>query len=310
MSRYIGFSFVGNPCSRFIWFKFRDSFNQNVTPELQAIFDTGNKLESEVIQSLKDSGEHVQDRDESKPDKQICVCPDNSYWILGYIDGLIERNGETMVLEIKSANDRNFKKMKRLGVVYSKPVYHTQLNCYLGLTGHEHGLWRVINKETGESFEEVLLFNKRKFDEDMKRARAIVEAPDVLPAVSNRFLCKYCDAKDICNGVALPEISCKTCRFYQVKNHEKYPRCKMHLYDKCNQPCEDFVYTDGILHLAGFSFEDENVYWDYKESHLASCAILVRDHFGNEYPLRGMDDCKALKDKMAEGWSPKCKLGY
>ena len=75
----------------------------------------------------------------------------------------LAKGGEVMVLEIKSANNKNFETIKRYGMKKIKPVYHTQLNCYLGLTGMKRGVWRVINKETEEIYEEVLDFDDKKF---------------------------------------------------------------------------------------------------------------------------------------------------
>lgn len=310
MARVVGMSWLGNPCRRFLFLKFRDAFKQVVTPELQKIFDDGNRLEGEVIQSLRDAGEDVRDRDANNPSKQIWVEPEDSHWIGGFLDGLIIRDGEEMVLEIKSANAKNFGKMKRYGMKKAKPVYHTQLNCYLGLTGHQRGLWRVINKETNEIYEETLEFDPKKYRTDMERGRAVVDAPDVLEPCKSKFGCRFCDCKDICEGRALPEITCKTCRYYQVRNDQKYARCNKHPNDRCKEPCEDFVYTNNILDMAGFSFGDEDTYWNYKEGHLDPCVLLVRDSFGHEYPLRGIEDCNELKAKMAMGWTPKPKLGY
>ena len=311
IAKVIGMSFLGNPCRRFLFLKFRDAFKQVVTPELQKIFDDGNRLEGEVIANLKAAGENVQDREEDNPSKQIWVSPKQSHWIGGFLDGIIERDGERMVLEIKSANDKNFKSIKRYGMKKAKPVYHTQLNCYLGLTGMKRGVWRVINKETEEILEEVLEFDEKKFRNDMQKALSVVDAPDVLEPRKSSFGCRFCDAKDICEGRRLPEITCKTCRYYQVRNDMRFARCLASFDGRCQkEPCKCFVYTKNIFDMAGFTFEDEDVFYNRETERLEDCIMLLRDDYGNEYPVRGIDDCINLKEKMETGWSPKAKIGY
>lgn len=310
MGKVIGCSYIGNNCRRFLWLKFREAFKQIITPELQKIFDDGNRLESVVIDDLKAIGENVKDRDE-KTQKQFWIQDPQSNFVGGFLDGLIVRDGEEMVLEIKSANDKNFKTIKRYGMKKVKPVYHTQLNLYLGFTRHEHGLWRVINKETEEIYEEVLTFDKKKFSDDARKARAVVDAPDVLEPCRSSFNCRFCDCKDICEGRRLPEITCKTCRYYQVKNDMRFPRCLASFDGRCQrEPCNCFVYTNNIIDMAGFTFEDEDVFFNHETERLEDCIMLLRDDYGNEYPVRGIDDCIALKERMESGWSPKARIGY
>lgn len=135
------------------------------TAQQKLLFWTGDMFESWVYFQLCRMGYSVS--------QQLEV---NYYGVVGHIDFLCERDGESFVLETKTANEFYFKQVKEYGVGDERG-YLTQLGAYseaLGVPGY----WLFMNKNTSELL--VIPCDKEQYEPRLKRVRFIVDGLKVL----------------------------------------------------------------------------------------------------------------------------------
>lgn len=143
------------------------------TAQQKLLFWTGDTFESWVYFQLCLMGYTVQ--------QQLEV---NYYGIVGHIDFLCTRDGESFVLETKTANDRYFDQVKKYGVGDERG-YLTQLACYseaLGVPGY----WLFMNKNTSELL--VIPCNKEEYEPRLKRVRFIVDGLKQLESFEEAYI--------------------------------------------------------------------------------------------------------------------------
>lgn len=89
----------------------------------------GIRTEDLIVQSVEAAEQVVMQRDDSFYDFPICVLDNTRYIVRGKIDRLVEENGETVLIEIKSRAKRLFKKL----AVYEKIQVQTYLQMLPGV---------------------------------------------------------------------------------------------------------------------------------------------------------------------------------
>lgn len=194
---YLGGSVIGKECDRELWYNFHEPV-KNDNPRVQRIFDFGHLLESYVIALLKHSGFQVYHDDGSGQygftDEEVG----------GNVDGIIMLNDEPHLLEIKSASDKRFNEMVKLGVRQSDPVYYTQMQTYMHYMELEKGLFLAINKNDCTLHTEIVEYSRMEAEYAIKRGKEIVRSkdPPERKYKSKAFYrCKFCNFRDRCwNG--------------------------------------------------------------------------------------------------------------
>lgn len=199
---YLGCSEIGHPCERFLWYKLRNLYKDNIEGRMYRLFDTGNKEESRFIADLRAIGYTVHDTGEDG--KQFSVSGLGGR-LSGHMDGCVlgvfDAPKTFHVLELKTHNHKSFQKLVKDGVAKSKPMHYCQMQCYMGLSGMTRALYLAVDKDTDALYSERIRFNGEDFDILMDRAKRIIENETPPPRISDRpdyYECSWCPAKSIC----------------------------------------------------------------------------------------------------------------
>jgi len=191
-------------CARNLWAAVnRIPEDEPLPPHVLGIFEHGNAIEAHVARLLGIGGYIVRTTDWRTGEQFRVSDFDNR--VSGRTDGEIT-DGEKpdMLLEIKSANARQFAVLRGCGVAAWKPEYVDQVQMYMGYTGLDTCLFVVFNKNdfvlenerwTPDSiYAERIRFDKGRFDELREKAGAIVDSLVLLdrPAAATSQFCKFC----------------------------------------------------------------------------------------------------------------------
>tara|TARA_R100000808_G_C2123199_1_gene134025 strand:+ start:301 stop:918 length:618 start_codon:yes stop_codon:yes gene_type:complete len=139
----------------------------------------------------------------------------------GLIQGLPDDPHETHILEIKTANRKNFDRVRDKGVKSSQPRHAAQMQLYMLGLGIKKALYVAICKDTDDIYAERVTFDEKKALALRDKGVRIVEAdepparldPDFPPCVlTSKDGTRYpCDFYELCHGTAMPERNCRTC---------------------------------------------------------------------------------------------------
>lgn len=221
---HLGASMGGEPCLRKLFYSFRWSTMVLHEGRMQRLFQRGHKEEAWFADDLKNIGINVVTEDDQGKQFRL-TCPDNHH-IGGSCDGFGEvkvidlrplNAGDWCVVEMKTHNDKSFKKLVKEGVANSKPLHYSQMNLYMKWSGLTKALYIAVNKNTEELYVEIVEFDQVEADRAEGNMIHVVNAdsaPDKLYNDPSRFECKYCDYSDICHKEKfIPEVNCRTCVF-------------------------------------------------------------------------------------------------
>jgi len=99
--------------------------------------------------------------------------------IAGHMDGVIEVDGEPMILDIKSINTRGFSEIQK-GTM--RPDYEAQVNAYMDATGIRKACLWFYNKDTSHRHAVVLEYNPEVVQQVRDRFQRVLDStPDSLP---------------------------------------------------------------------------------------------------------------------------------
>jgi len=179
--------------------------DKEISPRVLVLFGHGNVIESHVIALLRDAGYLVEDR-ESQSGKQFqCLALDGR--LVGYIDGTIMlgdiRRPRKLLLEIKSANEKQFEVARDVGYEAWNPKYAAQLQVYMGCSDLAEALAVVYCKNTSDMYAERIKFNSECFSELLEKADRVLLSSELLPrpeAAKSQYcgFCKYCSRNAWC----------------------------------------------------------------------------------------------------------------
>jgi CRISPR/Cas system-associated exonuclease Cas4 (RecB family) len=199
-SKRIGASIIGAKCDRKLWLSFRwvgepARFNGRML----RLFETGEREESRVIENLQKIGYKI------ISSQHEFVGPH----LVAKVDGVLEKAGKEYILEIKTHNDKSFKKLESKGLKSTKPEHYAQLQLGMELSGIELGIYFAVNKNDDSLF--IQIFEKdavygAKLRERVKRL-ILSDKPPARIADD----CSYCDYKHLCHGVEVPKLNCRNC---------------------------------------------------------------------------------------------------
>lgn len=191
---YLGGSFIGKECERDLWYSYHTPKTVS-EPRVGRIMDMGHLLESYCISLMKNSGYEVYYEDENG--KQFGF-EDGIF--KGNIDAVIIIEGTPCLLEVKSANEKRFNEMVKVGIYISDPVYYYQVQSYMHKMDLEKCLFFVINKNNCEIHAEFIEYNKMDAEYIINRGKEIVsgEIPPRKYKTKAFFKCKFCSFNSEC----------------------------------------------------------------------------------------------------------------
>lgn len=217
---HLGASLLGRECAREIWYGFRWSVRPRFDGRMLRLFNRGHLEEGRLVALLKMIGCQVWQYDENG----------NQFRVGGYrghagggLDGVAlgipEMPTVPVLTEYKTHNDKSFKKLQEEGVIKAKWEHFVQMQIYMGKMKLTHALYLATNKNDDDLHGEIIQFDPVQFPRYEQRAVMIIDATKPPPKINNSpgwYKCKFCDAKDICHGQALPVKNCRTCKFVRL----------------------------------------------------------------------------------------------
>jgi len=233
---HLGASVIADSCERKGYFTFRWYSVDVREGRMCLLLDRGQREEPSVIESLRTAGLVVRPYENERRKRQWSfIDPDNPAFA-GSCDGIaslpaeIDPSEELFLLEIKTANQANFRKMKKKGLLISKPIYFGQAQSYMRWSRYrglsvEHTLFCVVNKNTDERYYEWVKYDPAFARDLAMKADRILNATSSgeLRRISDKqeyFECSYCQHKDVCHNDAPPAKNCRTCKHVE---HKQYP---------------------------------------------------------------------------------------
>lgn len=199
---WLGLSQAGHECKRYLWYTHNGYQGKPIEGRVLRLFQLGNVIEDQVIADLMSAGvRHYAGQREVKFTQDGVELVGH---IDGIVEGLIESPATPHLFECKSASDKKFRELVKLGD-YEKwnPVYGFQVQAYmLGLKLKRAAVF-VYNKNTSE----MKLFRvKLRREETIKKLQGIFEAitspvkPDRKCPRADYYKAKWCDFREICFG--------------------------------------------------------------------------------------------------------------
>lgn len=176
---YLGFSQIGQECSRYLWLDFHKKELKKPFSEKQAvIFENGHWAEKKLIQQMRDAGLVI-------TDQQMEMSLFDGLF-MGHPEGLttIKPYGN-VIFEIKELQKSDWNKYKKYGVEVTSSTYYAQaimLAGYLGLPGT---YWIAENKDNQDLYEEWIPSNITTYNMLCSKAERILYG-EIPKGVSSR----------------------------------------------------------------------------------------------------------------------------
>lgn len=208
---YIGASGVGHACDANVAFSFRGYPNTPPSEQLKRIFRDGHRIEYDVVKDMRLAGIHVMEKD-PLTGKQWRFTSYGGF-AMGNADGIIEIDGETIGLEIKTMNDAKFKEFSTQGVKISHPMYFDQMQFMMGLSGITKFVLVSYNKNNSAYHHQYLDFDFFRFSYlEAKVERVLANNTKRVSKDESDWRCRGCFKFDACWNGALPEArTVRTC---------------------------------------------------------------------------------------------------
>ena len=208
---YIGASGIGQACDASIAFSVRGYPDTPPDAKLARIFRDGHRIEYVVVKDMRDAGLHVMETDPMS----------GKQWrfegygglVMGNADGLLEIEGKTVGLEIKSMNDAKHKEFVKKGVKGSHPQYYDQMQFMMGLSGIQQFVLVAYNKNNSLYHHEFVDFDDFRYAYlTAKVERVISNNAEKISVDETDWRCRGCFKRDACwNGAMPEEMTVRTC---------------------------------------------------------------------------------------------------
>ena len=214
---HLGYSMLGRPCAREVWYGFRWFKVANHTGRLLRLFSRGHAEEPRIVEWLRGVGAIVKEVDETTGRQQLASRLGGH--LGGSGDGRIsnlERFGLVGegLLEIKTHGEKSFLELSKVGVGACKPEHVVQMQLYMNDFDLAWALYVSINKNNDHLHIEVLERRPEVAEAYIKRGVDIVQAQTQPPKInesSSWFQCKMCSYADVCHHGAPPAVNCRSC---------------------------------------------------------------------------------------------------
>ena len=189
--QHLGLSEIGNKCPRWLWYAHHNTPSKPVEGRIIRLFRTGNIIEDAIISDLEAIGIEVTDRQ-----REVEIV-NGDIVLKGHIDGIV--SGQ--LLEIKSASEKYFKQLLKVGYEKWNPKYKAQAHVYMVLCDLEECMVVVENKNDSNLYIETLKLDRdyvTKLLIDVFAAITLPEPPErICPDVS-WYESKCCKYQEVC----------------------------------------------------------------------------------------------------------------
>lgn len=229
---YLGGSEIGHPCEKFLFLKFRHTFQSTHPGRMKRLFRRGDREEYVFNFLLRGIGFEIFEVDENGKQFSIqdweghfkgnldgiAIIPDH-LWLEGY-------EPHPVLLEYKTAADKKFNECRTEGVEKWQPKYYYQQQTYSGYMDLKASFFCVVNKNDDSLFFEFVPFEKRKFKRCIDKAGSIIQSRTCPPKTDEPWKhCGYCDAKEVCLNNAPSLKHCRSC-YWATPDVDKSWQCE------------------------------------------------------------------------------------
>lgn len=247
--RHLGASKIGEPCARNVWFGFRWARDTKAEARMLRLWNRGHIEEPRFAQYLREVGATVWTADDKGKQFRIVDCGGH---FGGSCDGVAVNvpglPAHPVLLEMKTHNEKSFAKLKKEGLLKSKPMHFKQAQVYMRGLGLAGCLYMAVNKNDDDLFLYYFPRDVQEGEQLKAKAESIIftdQAPARIADSPSWFACTFCDFKGVCFGTQMPHVNCRTCahstperdgtwscRFGQMAIHAK-PEigCALHIYN-------------------------------------------------------------------------------
>ena len=208
---HLGASELGEECVRKIWSKFHWLADGRRDGRMIRLLRRGKVEETLMLQDLADLGYEI------IPGKDLQVAAFGGH-LGGTPDagilGIPAAPKTKHILELKTSNDANQKKLIKLGVEEAHPEHYVQIQVYMALNGFERALYLSINKNDDTIYEERVPLNRVAAQRYLDRAQRVIERQSLPERISEDpewYQCRMCQYHANCFERAMPARSCRTC---------------------------------------------------------------------------------------------------
>ena len=184
-------------CPRAIFFKFKNVPRAKMTPDILRMFDHGDYVQMQILNSLFGLG-IVRASEVRIPPQEL---------ISGRADAIVTLNNELYVVDFKSMNSMIFSKLNE-----PKEENVNQIQLYLHFFKIPKGILLYVNKNTlalKEFFVDYNPATAKKLLGDLADLKKQIDAnviPGRLISYPENWQCRYCQFKDICSTAGKENI--------------------------------------------------------------------------------------------------------
>jgi len=217
---YLGYSGMAASCLRALKYGFHWSYDRSHPARVERIFRRGDYEETVLEAEFKTVGVKMYD-------DQLEVAGGHGY-AKGHIDGKVDNvpgyPGVTMLLEIKTMNDKRFREYSKKGLRETNPTYYGQIMSYMGKLGLDKTLYVVSNKNDESRAYTVMDFDEDEYGRLEDIANAIPTMTELPEKIGGKtwFSCKYCDARQVCHYGATVKKTCRSCKNISIEGEGKW----------------------------------------------------------------------------------------
>lgn len=261
----LGASLIGHECDRYLWLNFRWARKIKHPGKLLRLFETGQHEESRIIDNLRAAGVIVHDVDDDG--EQFTFTGIDGHFVCkidGACLGLLEAPKSWHVLEVKTANEKNFTEIKKKGVKVAKYQHFAQVQTAMALSGMDRAYYIVVNKNSDDLYAERVHYAKLNETDEaimlLDRARSIIYAPTPPERIGGpaHYSCKWCDYYDACHQDLFPAMNCRTCCHVTPKPGPAWV-CEKHSWKLSNDRqtigCDDHLFIPPMINAKLSDFQ-------------------------------------------------------
>jgi len=194
---HLGLSEIGHECPRYLWYRHNKYHQQQIDGRVLRLFQIGKNIEDQAIIDLTKAGYTITDNQ-----KEVEFDHDGIV-LRGHIDGIITGLRESKkphLWECKSANDKSFKKLQKVGYKEWNPVYYAQIQVYmLGLKLNRALVW-VEAKNDSKVYTERIKLNQEYAVNTLQSAFEAISGsiPERKCPSQSWWKAKFCNFNEVC----------------------------------------------------------------------------------------------------------------
>lgn len=210
---YLGISYAGEKCDRFIWLTFRWAKDEKLSGRIRRLLRRGQREEAEILRLLRSVGVKV-----TATGRNQCLVS-LTPWVKGHPDGIIlsglkESPANEHILEMKTSNDKAWQDLAKRGVQAAKPVHYAQMQLYmLGKHIGRSFYWNA-NKNNDDVYTERTYLDQVFAEKAKDRVEALsleTHLPAPLSRMPSWYECKSCPMWGVCHNHEQVNRTCRTC---------------------------------------------------------------------------------------------------